>query len=143
MTFLETLYGGQYYEIYQRGGDTSKGRINGNIFLAVLVMLLFMDIILISIAFNASFPDMLGSVLKNWFGEMSGRSIGKLLAVVFIGACYFVLTKTIGTEKKYSRLVEKFMQYPEAEKNKAKWKALIPFGLLLVVLIAGIIMINR
>lgn len=39
MTFLEALYGSQYQEIHQRGGDGSKARFNGNLLLAVMVLL--------------------------------------------------------------------------------------------------------
>lgn len=139
MTYLETLYGGQYHEINQRGGDTSKARMNGNVFLAALFILLVMDVILLSVAFEASWPNKLSSMLSG----LGGKAVGKLLAFVLMIVFYFLITLTIGNEKNYNRLVEKFNQYPEAEKNKAKWKALIPFGVLLVVLIIGLIAINR
>lgn len=142
MTYLEALYGGQYYEIHQRGGDASKGRINGNVFLAALFVLLVIDIIIAGVALKAAFPSQLGSFAANWFNGMSGRTIGKLLAFVLMGSFYFIMMKTIGSEKNYNRLAEKFMHYPDEEKKKAKWKALIPFGILLVILIIGIFILK-
>lgn len=138
MTYFEALYGGQHYEISQRGGDTKAGRMNGNIFLAALIILLLIDIILIGLALDNVFRNELTANIHRWFGEMSGRSIGKLLAIVLFAVLYFVIIKTIGSESNYNRLVNNFMQYPEEVKEKAKWKALIPFGILIVVLMISV-----
>lgn len=45
MTFLQALYGSQYQEIKQRGGDGNKGRINGNVFLSAFIVLIIIVIL--------------------------------------------------------------------------------------------------
>ena len=44
MTLLEAIYGSQYQEISQRGGDGSKGRFNGNLLISVIFLLLLLRI---------------------------------------------------------------------------------------------------
>jgi hypothetical protein len=59
MTFLEALYGSQYYEIHQRGGDGKKGRLNGNIFLSAFILLMIITLLMICISFIPGFNEMM------------------------------------------------------------------------------------
>lgn len=137
MTYLEALYGSQFYEISQRGGDGKKGRTNGNMFLAVFIILVVVDILMLGILSDAVFKNEFTAVIHRWFGEMTGKSIGKLLGLVLFGIIYFIIIKTIGTEKNYNRIIDNFMQYPDEIKKKANKKILIPFFILLVILLIG------
>ena len=47
MTLLEAIYGSQYQEISQRGGDGSKGRFNGNLLISVIFLLLLLTVIFV------------------------------------------------------------------------------------------------
>ena len=131
MTFLEALYGSQYYEIHKQGKDGNKGRLNGNLFLAALIILLIIAVVLVCISFVPGFNDSLTRKIDNVFGSMSGRSIGKLLAIPVFGIIYLIILKTVGTEENFKRKVEAFMQYPDEIKKKANAKLLIPFFVLL------------
>ena len=62
MTFLEALYGSQYYEIHQKGRDGNKGRLNGNLFLAAFVVLFIIAVFMISISFVPGFNDSLTKI---------------------------------------------------------------------------------
>ena len=139
MTFLQALYGSQYQEITQRGGDGSKGRINGNMFLSAIIVLLIIvltaSFAVISSAASVSFLNN----LLNDYSIVSGKLAGKLLAVPLYIVVYFIVSKTIGTKENYNRILEKFSQLPEDTKKKANVKILIPFFILLALLIVLII----
>ena len=133
MTFLEALYGSQYYEIHQKGRDGKKGRLNGNLFLTALIVLLIIAVLMISVTFVPGFEEKLNNSVRSAFGSLTGRSIGKLLAIPVFGLIYLVIIKTVGNETNFSRKVDAFMQYPDEIKKKANAKMLIPFFILGVI----------
>ena len=133
MTFLEALYGSQYYEISQKGRDGNKGRLNGNLFLAAFVVLFMIAVLMISISFVPGFNEALTKTIRSVFGYSTGKSIGKLLAIPVFALIYFVILKTVGTETSFKRKVDAFMQYPDEAKKKANAKLLIPFFILGII----------
>ena len=133
MTFLEALYGSQYYEIHQKGRDGNKGRLNGNMFLSALILLFILALLMISISFIPGFNESLTKSIRSVFGYSSGRSIGKLLAIPVFGIIYLIILKTVGSESNFKNQVEAFMQYPDEIKKKANAKLLIPFFILGII----------
>ena len=133
MTFLEALYGSQYYEIHKQGKDGNKGRLNGNVFLSALVVLLILAVLMISISFVPGFEESMTKSVRNVFGYSSGKSIGKLLAIPVFGIIYLIIIKTVGSEYNFKNKVDAFMQYPDEVKKKATAKLLIPFFILGVI----------
>lgn len=133
MTFLEALYGSQYYEIHQKGKDGNKGRLNGNLFLSALVILFILAVLMISINFVPGFNESLTKVIRGVFGYSSGKSIGKLLAIPAFAIIYLIILMTVGTETRFKNKVDAFMQYPDEVKKKANAKLLIPFFILGVI----------
>jgi hypothetical protein len=142
MTFLEALYGSQYAEIKQNGRDGNKGRFNGNIFLATFVLILVMALLFMLSYFVPMFGKGAGRFLQNTLGFFSGRAMGKIIALVLGGLFYFIITKTVGTEENFNRLVDNYMNYPEEVRNKALKKLLFPFFLSLLVLIVFAFLID-
>ena len=133
MTFLEALYGSQYYEIHQKGRDGNKGRLNGNVFLSALVVLFILAVLMISISFVPGFEENMTKNIRSVFGYSTGKSIGKLLAIPVFGIIYLIIIKTVGSESNFKNKVEAFMQYPDEVKKKATAKLLIPFFILGVI----------
>jgi hypothetical protein len=133
MTFLEALYGSQFYEIQKQGKDGNKGRMNANLFLAALIILLIFAIVLIGVSFVPGFNEGITKSVRDIFGRTSGRSIGKLLALPLFVILYFVLSFTVGSKEKFTAYADTFMQYPDEEKKKANKKILIPFFVLGVI----------
>lgn len=138
LTFLQALYGSQYYEIQQKGKDGNKGRMNGNIFLSVFVFLILLIILLLCIKFIPEFNNNLSHQIKKTFGYSSGKTIGKLIAVAIVALAYLVLSVTVGSKTAFKKHTDAFMAYPDAIKKKATYKLLVPFFILLgiVVLLA-------
>lgn len=133
MTFLEALYGSQYYEIHQRGKDGNKGRLNGNVFLTAFIILFFIAALMVCISFVPGFNDSITKMFKSILGYSTGKSIGNLLAIPLFAIIYFIVIKTVGSEENFKRKTEAFMQYPDEIKKKANAKLLIPFFILLAI----------
>ncbi len=139
MTFLQALYGSQYQEITQRGGDGNKGRINGNMFLTAFIVLLIIDLVAFTVEISsAGSVSFLNNMLNN-FNVVSGKLTGKLLAVPIFIVVYIIVNKTIGTIENFKRIINEFVKLPEDIRKKANAKILIPFFILLTLLIVLII----
>ncbi|TMI62971.1 MAG: hypothetical protein E6H07_16355 [Bacteroidetes bacterium] len=133
MSFLEALYGSQYYEIQKQGKDGNKGRTSANFFLAALIILIFIAVLMIGVSFVPGFNESLTKSIRNVFGYSSGRSIGKLLALPLFILLYFILSLSVGSKENFKIKTEAFMQYPDEVKKKANAKLLIPFFVLLAI----------
>ena len=133
MSFLEGLYGSQYYEIQKQGKDGNKGRMNANLFLAALIILAIIAVLMIGVSFVPGFNESLTKSIRNIFGYSSGRSIGKLLALPLFFLLYFILSLSVGSKGNFKIKTEAFMQYPDEVKKKANAKLLIPFFVLLAI----------
>jgi hypothetical protein len=137
MTFLEALYGSQYVEIAKAGKDGNKGRLNGNIFLTAFVILCLLTLA----SLYYIFTKQMGASPGLSSTGLSGKAIGKLIAIPLFALIYFVITKTVGSESNFRDYVERFLKHPEAERKKANGKLLIPFfvvlGLFILCLFLG------
>jgi len=133
MTFIQALYGSQYYEISQKGRDGAKGRLNGNIFLAAFVLLIIMTIIAIAITFSPAAANSFEHGASFIAHGESGKTTGKLLAIPAIAICYLVIANTVGSVKSYNKIIEEFNLLPTAEKDKANRKVLAPFLIVLAL----------
>lgn len=129
MTYMEALYGGQYWEISENKKDGNLGRKNGNIFLTIWAMmcLVFVYMLLIRV-----YPP--SSRFFSTPGGLSGRSAGKLIALVLFGTTYPVILYTVGTVRNFNIYVHNFLQYPDVVKKKANKKILLPFFILLAAI---------
>jgi hypothetical protein len=135
MSFLEALYGSQYYEIQKQGKDGNKGRMSANFFLAALIILIIITVLMIGVSFVPGFNESLTKSIRNVFGYSSGRSIGELLALPLFFLLYFILSLSVGSKENFKIRTEAFMQYPDEVKKKANAKLLIPFFVLLAIVV--------
>lgn len=133
MTFLEALYGSQHEEIAQNGKDGNKGRLNGNIFLTAMIVLLVFNGFGIMTIISESFKLQSSNFVSDNF--LSGRLAGKLLAIPLFALIYYIITKTVGSEINFKKQVESFYQLPEDVKKQANKKILIPFFIIFAALI--------
>jgi len=134
MTFIEALYGSQYYEITSKGRDGAAGRLNGNLFLSAFVMICMFLVIVVIITFSDNFTQEINRLFHKLFGYSSGKTIGRLLAIPLIGLIYFAISKTVGSKTNYEKTTKSFMEYPDEEKQKAGMKILKPFLIVLGLL---------
>ncbi|MBI5372899.1 MAG: hypothetical protein HZA79_12830 [Sphingobacteriales bacterium] len=139
MTFLEALYGSQYQEIQQRGGDGGKGRLNANLFLSALLILALVALFLCCTRFIPGFNETVTRQSRKFFGGMSGKSTGKLLTIPLFFVVYQAIRATTGSEPNFRKRVEAFLAYPAETQKKANKKILLPFFVLLVLVIVLVI----
>jgi hypothetical protein len=133
MTFLDAIYGSQYYEIHQKGRDGNKGRLNGNLFLSAMIILSLLAILMLCIRFVPGFNESLTRSERKIFGYASGKSVGRLLAIPLFIIVYLIVLKTVGNAASFRKHAEAFMQYPDEIRKKANAKILVPFFILLAV----------
>jgi hypothetical protein len=135
MSFLEALYGSQYYEIHKQGKDGNKGRMNANLFLSAMIILAIIALLMIGVSFVPGFNESITKFIRSIFGYSSGRSIGKLLALPVFFLIYFILSISVGSKENFKINTETFMQFPDEVKKKANAKLLIPFFVLLGIVV--------
>lgn len=133
MSYLENLYGSQHYEISERGGDASKGRRGGNIFLAAFIILLFIAIAAVIFTFVDGTIHDVNQQFKKIFGRSSGKTIGRLLAIPLMAIIYFIISKTVGSVSNYKKYTDAFNLQSDEVKKKANIKTLRPFLIVLAV----------
>jgi len=141
MTFLEALYGSQYYEIQKQGKDGNKGRLNGNLFLAAFIILIIFAVLMLGFTFVPGFSSSSSKVLTDIFGHSNGKMMGKILAIPLLAVIYYTITKTAGSQQNFTKHTAAFMSYPDEVKAKANAKLLLPFFFLLFV-VFGLAMFN-
>jgi hypothetical protein len=140
MTFLEALYGSQYHEIHQRGGDGNKARFNGNLLLAVMVLLGVIIFFLAAIKFVPGFNETVNRQVRSLFGYRSGKTIGRLLALPFFFLLFWIMQQTTGNVANFKKKVDGFLAYPEEIRKQANRKVLLPFFILLGLLIGLLVL---
>lgn len=140
MTLLEAIYGSQYQEISQRGGDGSKGRFNGNLLISVILLLLLLTVLFVLMLI----PGMNESITQSmrvFSGSGSGKNMGKLLAIPVLILLVALANFTIGTKNNYNTIIERFNSYPEEVRKKANKKVLIAFFTIFGILILAVILL--
>jgi len=118
MTFLEAIYGSQYYELKQNGKDVAKGRINGNMFFSVFIILIILVMLMSIMTFSDYYNTKWNNALENNLVYASVKETLKLFAIPLFAIIYFIILKTIRTKSNYERLTNNFMQYPDDVKKK-------------------------
>lgn len=134
MTFFEALYGSQYAEISQQGKDGNKGRLNGNLLLSAMAILLVLDIVF-SLLLMPGVAGVVEATLEGILGYGSGRSMGRILGLLLLGAFYFVIANTVGSQARFEGYVRNFLALPEEVQKGANRKVLGYFFALLGLLI--------
>ena len=127
MRFLEIIYFSQYYELKKSGRDPQKGRLNGTLLSATIIILntASVFIILFKVAPHLSIVQWLKDLFTGYegSGKMAGRFIGAILLIAIGG----LLRLTIGSEKSYNKIAEKYLQFPEEVQQKTIKQSLFIF----------------
>ncbi|MEP6674148.1 MAG: hypothetical protein ABJA78_03310 [Ferruginibacter sp.] len=127
MNFLSIIYFSQYYELKHSGRDPLKGRLNGNLLCAVIIILNMVSLGLILHKFSPH------NIAIQWITglftgyEGDGKAMGKLIGLLIIAVIGGLLWLTIGSEKSYLRIADRFLQLPDDLQKKTIRQALIIF----------------
>jgi hypothetical protein len=116
MNFFYYLFFNQYAEIKGRKGDVSKAQLN-TILLSTALLTVYIVIIFVI------YGEMNRGFFEKYFkiGSLSGRTVGKLFAVIAGAIVFFLLKAAIGTKKWFNAAVASFEgMSPEMQKATAK-----------------------
>ena len=127
MRFLEIIYFSQYYELKKSGRDPQKGRVNGTLLSATILILNIASIFII--LFKVAPYLRIVQWLKDLFTgyEGSGRMLGRLIGAILLIAIGGLLWLTIGSKRSYNKIAEKYMQLSEEAQQKTIKQSLFIF----------------
>ncbi len=130
MIFLEALYGSQYSEISKNGKDGNKGRLNGNVILsAIILMVTISGFLLMCSLFKIHWYS------QSWIPGLSGKALGRILGLVMFFSIYNVVSKSIGNEARFREYVKRFLAYPEEIQKTANKMIMLRFAVSLIFFI--------
>lgn len=140
MNIFEAIFMSQYAELKKNGRDTSKAKINGIVLVGVMLMLNVFTIVLF-VVFH-----MEGSAPARWLDDVgdvfgSGRSGGRLMALVSMAVLCGITYLWLGSDKRYQQMITEF-EGLDAIAQKAMSKRglmyfIVSLVLFLLVLITG------
>jgi hypothetical protein len=105
MNWIETVYCSQYYELKQNGRDPMKARLNGTLLTAIMILLALVVLL-----------KMTGKFIPWHLPEesvLTGKTIGKLVALAGLLLVGSLLNFTIGSEKSYRKMMAGWEQLPD------------------------------
>lgn len=138
MNFIETIYCSQYYELKKSGRDPEKGRLNGTLLNATVLIL---GLIAIVVLINKFAGNQLVNSLPSW--GFSGKFIGRIVAIVLLLVIGGTFSLTIGSRANYNKMMQRWEQLPVAVLEQTIKSALnifgITFGVFLLVMIVSFV----
>ena len=138
MNFIKTIYYSQYYELKKTGRDPQKGRINGTLLSATVIILNLASMIIILYKTSPSSRIILffKELVSGYSGN--GKMLGELFGAILIAGIGSLLHVTIGSRSSYNRIAENYMQLPEEVQARTVKRSLlifiVSFGLFLVLM---------
>lgn len=142
MNLIETIYCSQYYELKKSARDPLKGRLNGTLLSATILIL---AIISGCVILNKVLP---GHFLSHFFSGaeetgLSGKSMGKVLGALALLIIGGLLNFTIGSKTNYEKKIMTWERMPEHELEgtiKTSLKIFgFTFGVFLLIILAGFV----
>ncbi|MEP6610255.1 MAG: hypothetical protein ABJA76_00160 [Mucilaginibacter sp.] len=134
MNLIETIYCSQYYELKKSNRDPQKGRLNGTLLSAVMIILAVVGIGLAANKFTGS--HWLNGLSSSGF---SGKFIGRIVALVLLVVIGGTLSFTYGSRQNYNKMMQRWEQLPVEVLEQTIKTALkifgIVFGVFLVVIV--------
>jgi hypothetical protein len=124
MHFLEIIYFSQYYELKKSDRDPMKGRLNGTLLSATIIILNLVSLwlMLLRLAPHSAPVHFVQHLFSGYEG--SGRFLGKLIGAALLAVLGGALWNTVGSEKSYLKIAEKFKQLPDEAQQKTVKQAL-------------------
>ncbi len=138
MNVLQAVFCSQYMELSKRGKGEAAYK-NGLVLSAVCIGLNLMTILFVLIGFDLNPID---GIVK-LFGSMSGRTAGRIIALVLFGSLFIILRYLFLTKNWFNRTVNSFDQLEDQQKKKIAFRAIIYLAASLLIFFASIFLMNR
>jgi len=139
MNVFKSLYCNQYYELKPKG-KAHAARQNGTGLVTVGILFnLFVLLRIIALIFP-EIGEAIVDFIDSFFGSLSGRSTGKIIALISMGLIYFIVRYTLGNKINYNRMITSFETLdPQAQKqvsDKGRNYFFISLGLLVIPIVS-------
>jgi len=138
MNVLQAVFCSQYLELSKKGKGEAAFK-NGLVLSAVCIGLNLMTILFVLISFDL---NPLQGVDK-LFGSMSGRTAGRIIALVLFGALFIILRYLFLTKNWFNRTVNNFDQLDDQQKKKIVFRAIIYLVASMLLFFASIFAMTR
>jgi small-conductance mechanosensitive channel len=138
MNVLQSVFCSQYLELSKKGKGEAAYK-NGLVLCAVCIGLNLMTILFILISFDLN-PL---SGIDKLFGSMSGRTAGRIIALVLFSSLFIILRYLFLTKDWFNGTVTRFDQLEDQQKKKIVFRAIIYLVASMVVFFASIFVMSR
>ncbi|MEM6719447.1 MAG: hypothetical protein AAF611_09045 [Bacteroidota bacterium] len=126
MNLLASIYCNQYFELKQKGKEASA-RYNGTILTTFALVLVLFAIYILLVTFLPDVEKEMNRFVRKTVGRTSGRLFGKILAGVLMVVSYLGIRYTLGTEKRYQKMIQTFEKLPFSVQEQISKKGLKTF----------------
>ncbi len=140
MNLLQSLYCNQYLDLKKQGKEYAANK-NGNIIVTVALLCNVLTMFFLLAFLSNVFADVMGDTVRNFFGGSSGKTIGRLIAIILMLIIYPVVTNTVGKKENYDSTIAEFEVLPaEEQKAVAKRGLIYFFGSIGAAIVIGLLL---
>jgi hypothetical protein len=138
MNVIQAIFCSQYLELSKKGKGEAAYK-NGLVLCAIAIGLNLMTILFVLIGFDL---NPLGNI-NRIFGSMSGRTSGRVIALVLFGVLFILLRYLFLTKDWFHRTVNNFEQFDEQQRKKIVVRAIVYLVASILIFIISIFVMNR
>lgn len=118
MDILKKLYWNQYVELKEKGKE-SVARKQGTILVTIALALYLLGTVFLIVTIFPDAMDWMEDLVKDIFGRRTGRTVGKIIAVIPFALFYGIIKLSLDREVVYDKVIYDFGLLPEEEQHKA------------------------
>lgn len=116
MNLFESIYCLMYHDRLKEGYKPSGSPLTSNIVLSLCFVMIIVTLLLLMAFFV---PDALEDLFG---GGRSGRTIGRLMAIGLLIVIFPIIYYTIGTDKNYDSIINRFTNLSQVEQQEVVTK---------------------
>ena len=111
------------YRGSQKSGGSYNPQGSANLVLSVVCTLLVMAVMFLLMVISDDFGDAVEKFVRRNLGMKSGRSIGVMLGSALILIFYPMISYTVGTNRSYAKIIDRYVEMDETMQNKVTGNA--------------------
>lgn len=118
MDILRKLYWNQYVELKEKGKH-AVARKQGTVLVTIALSLFLLGTVFLIVTIFPDAMDWMEDLIKDIFGRRTGRTVGKIIAVIPFAIFYGIIKVTMDREAVYDRIIYDYGLLSEEEQFKA------------------------
>lgn len=123
MTLLQSLYCNQYYDLKKQGKEYAAHK-NGNITVTVSLLFNVCTVFFLLAFLSDSFADFIGHGFKHFFQGITGKGMGRLIALLLMATIYPIVIYTVGKKENFDKTIAAFEAMSDAEQKEVSSKGI-------------------